>query len=77
MKTYRIEQAKYNLKWYKDAEMMKKYDLNWVQTFKTMIWSKPKVFHTFVYKNDKLVALFSRKTFREAESVGKELCSYK
>ena len=42
-----------------------------------MMWAKPEVFHTFVYNNDNLVALFTRKTFQEAEAVGKEMCSYK
>jgi len=82
MKTYRVEQAKYNLKWHKDAEMLKKYNLNWVQTLRTMMWAKPEVFHTFIYKNDNLVALHTRKihtrkTFHEAEALGKKVCSYK
>ena len=76
-KTYRIEQATYNLKWHKDAEMLKKYNLNWVQTLRTMMWAKPEVFHTFIYKNDNLVALHTRKSFHEAEALGKKVCSYK
>ena len=42
-----------------------------------MMWAKPEVFHTFIYKNDNLVALHTRKTFQEAEALGKKVCSYK
>jgi hypothetical protein len=76
-KTYRVEQATYNLKWHKDKEMLRKYRLDWVDSLITMIRAKPVVFHTFIYKNDNLVALHTRKSFHEAEALGKKVCSYK
>lgn len=74
MKTYKIEQAQYNLKWHKDEETLEKFELNTVPNKFAWFNSQPSCFHISIYNNDKRVAFYTRNTYKEAVSLGKELC---
>lgn len=74
MKTYKIEQAQYNLKWHKDEETLEKFELNSVPNKFAWYNSTPSCFHISIYNDDKRVAFYTRNSYKEAVSVGKEIC---
>lgn len=77
MKTYNIEQAQYNIKWHKDKDMLDKYRLLRVRNEDAYYKATPSMFHAFIYNEGELVACVTRDSYKQAEQVAQEMCSYK
>jgi len=77
MKTYKIEQAEYSIKWHKDRDTLEKYSLLRVRNDDAYRKASPAKFHAFVYDEGEMVACLTRDTYREVEAAAEQLCSYK
>lgn len=74
MKTFTVEQAKYNLKWHKSMEMQMKNSIDQLSDHNATYFCKPTVFHTRILdEQGKLCAFYSRPTYEEAVAIGKEV----
>lgn len=74
-KTFKIEQAAYNLLWHKTKEMQEKYQLTNLSKEKLWCYAEPKSFQVLIFENENLVALLNRSTYKEAKTAGKDYCN--
>jgi hypothetical protein len=69
MKTYSIEQAKYDLRWHKSEEQSKSFGPGM-----TICNASPACFHVSIRDDNQLVAFITRPSYKEALQMAKEFC---